>query len=80
MQCPRPRPRRPRLCHLLFRDPGNHRQLDRSRFRLATLAEMVGTTRSRVNLFMKKFQRLGFINYADGLKVNNALLTVVLHD
>ena len=45
-----------------------------------TLAEMVGTTRSRVNFFMKKFQRLGFINYADGLKVNNSLLTVVLHD
>ena len=46
----------------------------------ATLAEMVGTTRSRVNFFMKKFQRLGFIDYADGLKVNNSLLTVVLHD
>jgi len=46
----------------------------------ATLADMVGTTRSRVNFFMKKFQRLGFIDYADGLKVNNSLLTVVLHD
>ena len=46
----------------------------------ATLAEMVGTTRSRVNFFMKKFQRLGFIDYGDGLKVNNSLLTVVLHD
>ena len=46
----------------------------------ATLAEMVGTTRSRVNFFMKKFQRLGFIDYSDGLKVNNSLLTVVLHD
>jgi CRP/FNR family cyclic AMP-dependent transcriptional regulator len=45
-----------------------------------TLAEMVGTTRSRVNFFMKKFQRLGFINYTNGLKVNNSLLTVVLHD
>jgi CRP/FNR family transcriptional regulator, cyclic AMP receptor protein len=45
-----------------------------------TLAEMVGTTRSRVNFFMNKFQRLGFIDYKDGLKVNNALLTVVLHD
>jgi CRP/FNR family transcriptional regulator, cyclic AMP receptor protein len=45
-----------------------------------TLAEMVGTTRSRVNFFMKKFQRLGFIDYKDGLKVNNALLTVVLHE
>jgi CRP/FNR family transcriptional regulator, cyclic AMP receptor protein len=46
----------------------------------APLAEMVGTTRSRVNFFMKKFQRLGFIDYADGLKVNNSLLSVVLHD
>jgi CRP-like cAMP-binding protein len=45
-----------------------------------TLAEMVGTTRSRVNFFMKKFQRLGFIDYRHGLKVNNSLLTVVLHD
>jgi CRP/FNR family cyclic AMP-dependent transcriptional regulator len=44
------------------------------------LAEMIGTTRSRVNFFMKKFQRLGFINYKDGLKVNQSLLTVVLHD
>jgi CRP-like cAMP-binding protein len=45
-----------------------------------TLAEMIGTTRSRVNFFMKKFQRLGFIDYTDGLRVNNSLLTVVLHD
>jgi CRP-like cAMP-binding protein len=45
-----------------------------------TLAKMVGTTRSRVNFFMKKFQRLGFIDYANGLKVNDSLLTVVLHD
>jgi len=45
-----------------------------------TLAEMIGTTRSRVNFFMKKFQRLGFIDYKKGLKVNNSLLTVILHD
>ena len=45
-----------------------------------TLAEMIGTTRSRVNFFMKKFERMGFITYKDGLKVNNSLLTVVLHD
>jgi CRP/FNR family cyclic AMP-dependent transcriptional regulator len=45
-----------------------------------TLAEMVGTTRSRVNFFMKKFQRLGFIDYKDGLRVHNSLLAVVLHD
>ena len=44
----------------------------------ATLAEMVGTTRSRINFFMKKFERLGFIDYKNGLKVNSSLLTVVL--
>lgn len=45
-----------------------------------TLAEMIGTTRSRVNFFMNKFKKLGFIEYSDGLKVNHSLLTVVLHD
>ena len=45
-----------------------------------TLAEMIGTTRSRVNFFMRKFQRLGFIDYKTGLRVNSSLLTVVLHD
>ena len=46
-----------------------------------TLAEMVGTTRSRVNFFMNKFRNLGFIEYSGGdIKVNNSLLTVVLHD
>ncbi len=44
-----------------------------------TLADMIGTTRARVNFFMNKFQRLGFIDYKDGLKVNDGLLTVVLH-
>jgi CRP/FNR family cyclic AMP-dependent transcriptional regulator len=44
------------------------------------LAEMVGTTRSRVNFFMNKFRKLGFIEYNGGLRVNNSLLTVVLHD
>src|SRR5436309_15734269 len=46
----------------------------------ATLAEMVGTTRSRVNFFMNKFKRLGFIEYKDRLKIHNSLLTVVLHE
>jgi CRP-like cAMP-binding protein len=45
-----------------------------------TLAEMVGTTRSRVNFFMNKFRDLGFIEYNGGLKINNSLLSVVLHD
>lgn len=44
------------------------------------LAEMVGTTRSRVNFFMNKFRRLGFIDYNGTLKVHASLLTVVLHD
>jgi CRP/FNR family transcriptional regulator, cyclic AMP receptor protein len=44
------------------------------------LAEMVGTTRSRVNFFMNKFRKLGFIDYNGGLKINNSLLTVVLRD
>jgi CRP-like cAMP-binding protein len=44
-----------------------------------TLAEMVGTTRSRVNFFMNKFKKLGFIEYDDGLIVNPSLLTVVVH-
>ena len=45
-----------------------------------TLAEMVGTTRSRVNFFMNKFRRLGFIEYNGDLRINNSLLTVVLRD
>jgi CRP/FNR family transcriptional regulator, cyclic AMP receptor protein len=45
-----------------------------------SLAEMVGTTRSRVNFFMNKFRRLGFIEYNGVLKVNNSLLSVVLRD
>jgi CRP/FNR family cyclic AMP-dependent transcriptional regulator len=45
-----------------------------------TLAEMVGTTRSRVNYFMNKFKKLGFIEYSGGLKINPSLLTVVVHD
>jgi CRP-like cAMP-binding protein len=45
-----------------------------------TLAEMVGTTRSRVNFFMNKFRELGFIEYNGDIKVNTSLLSVVLHD
>ena len=41
---------------------------------------MIGTTRSRVNFFMNKFKKLGFIEYNGGLKVNNSLLTVIVHD
>jgi len=45
-----------------------------------TLAGMVGTTRSRVNFFMNKFKKLGFIDYKDGLRVHRSLLNIVLHD
>ena len=45
-----------------------------------TLAEIVGTTRSRVNFFMNKFRKLGFIEYNGDITVNSSLLTVVLHD
>ena len=45
-----------------------------------TLANMVGTTRSRVNFFMNKFRKLGFIEYNGKIKVNKSLLSVVLHE
>ena len=45
-----------------------------------TLAEMIGTTRSRVNFFMNKFRKLGFIDYNGDLQVHNSLLNVILHD
>jgi CRP-like cAMP-binding protein len=44
------------------------------------LAEMIGATRSRVNFFMNKFKKQGFIKYNDGLQINTSLLSVVLHD
>jgi CRP-like cAMP-binding protein len=45
-----------------------------------TLAEMVGTTRSRVSFFMNKFRKLGFIEYNGRLQVHSSLLNIVLHD
>jgi CRP/FNR family cyclic AMP-dependent transcriptional regulator len=45
-----------------------------------TLAEMIGTTRSRVSFFMNRFRDLGFIDYNGGLEVHSSLLSVVLHD
>ena len=44
------------------------------------LAEMIGTTRSRVRFFMNKFRKLGFIEYNGGMHVHSSLLNVVLHD
>jgi CRP/FNR family cyclic AMP-dependent transcriptional regulator len=45
-----------------------------------TLAEMIGTTRSRVSFFMNKFRKLGFIDYNGHLEIHSSLLSVVLHD
>jgi len=45
-----------------------------------TLAEMIGTTRSRVSFFMNKFRKLGFIHYNGGIAVHSSLLNAVLHD
>ncbi len=57
-------------------------QMSVPRLSQETLAEMVGTTRSRVSFFMNRFRKLGFINYkaGDNLRVNSSLLNVVLHD
>jgi len=62
-----------------FGEPeASHRKLPK--LSQETLAEMVGTTRSRVNFFMNKFRKLGFIEYNGDLKINNSLLSVVLRD
>jgi len=45
-----------------------------------TLAEMIGTTRSRVSFFMNRFRKLGFIDYKDRIHVHKSLLNVILHD
>lgn len=67
---------------LLLARYGNHEkpQFVLPKVSQETLAGMVGTTRSRVNFFMNKFKKLGFINYDGGLHVNDSLLSVVLHD
>jgi CRP-like cAMP-binding protein len=65
---------------LLARYGKEDQQLLLPRLSQETLAEMVGTSRSRVNFFMNKFRDLGFIEYNGEIKVNSSLLTVVLHD
>jgi CRP/FNR family transcriptional regulator, cyclic AMP receptor protein len=67
---------------LLLARYGEHEQPQRVLPKLSQelLAEMVGTTRSRVNYFMNKFRKLGFIEYNGGLKIDSSLLSVVLHD
>jgi CRP-like cAMP-binding protein len=67
---------------LLLARYGKQDQPDRDLPRVSqeTLAEMIGTTRSRVNFFMNKFRKLGFIEYNGKIRVNKSLLTVVLHE
>ena len=45
-----------------------------------TLADMIGTTRSRVSFFLNRFKKLGFIEYNGGLQVHSSLLNIILHD
>ena len=72
--------RRARALLLLARYGMEDKPLRLPKLSQETLAEMVGTTRSRINFFMNKFRDLGFIEYNGELKVNSSLLTVVLHD
>jgi CRP-like cAMP-binding protein len=67
---------------LLLTGYGKHDQTHRVLPRISqeTLAAMIGSTRPRVNFFMNKFKKLGFIEYNGGLKVHHSLLTVVVHD
>jgi CRP-like cAMP-binding protein len=67
---------------LLLARYGEQEQPDRILAKVSqeTLAKMVGTTRSRVNFFMNKFRKLGFIEYNGKIKINKSLLTVVLHE
>ena len=67
---------------LLLARYGKQEQPDRILAKVSqeTLAKMIGTTRSRVNFFMNKFRKLGFIEYNGKIKINKSLLTVVLHE
>lgn len=67
---------------LLLARYGQQEQPDRILAKVSqeTLAKMIGTTRSRVNFFMNKFRKLGFIEYNGRIKINKSLLTVVLHE
>jgi len=62
-----------------FRQPGETETLI-PKISQETLAEMIGTTRSRVSFFMNRFRKLGFIDYNGGIKVHKSLLNVILHD
>src|SRR2546422_2372631 len=72
--------RLPRTLLLLARYGQANPQRTLPKISQETLAEMIGATRSRVNFFMNKFRKLGFIEYNGGLKINSSLLSIVLHD
>jgi CRP-like cAMP-binding protein len=65
---------------LLARYGGSNSQRALPKISQETLAEMIGSTRSRVNFFMNKFRKLGLIEYNGEIKINSSLLSVVLHD
>ena len=67
---------------LLMSEIGKSGELDHyiPKISQETLAEMIGTTRSRVSFFMNRFRKLGFIDYSDRIHVHKSLLNVVLHD
>jgi CRP-like cAMP-binding protein len=62
-----------------FSEPGQEQTLI-PKVSQETLAEMIGTTRSRVSFFMNRFRKLGFIEYNGGIHVHKSLLNVVLHE
>jgi hypothetical protein len=68
---------RPRVVGQRLVDPRHHVLPKLSQ---EMLAEMVGTTRSRANFFMNTFKKLGYIQYNGGLRINDSLLSIVLHD
>lgn len=67
---------------LLIARYGNEEKSEKGTVKVSqqVLAEMVGTTRGRISFFMNKFRKLGFIEYNDGLHVNDSLLRVLIHD
>jgi len=65
---------------LLARYGGTNPQRALPKISQETLAEMIGSTRSRVNFFMNKFRKLGLIEYDGEIRINSSLLSIVLHD
>jgi len=79
--CTHHRPRPARTLHLLARHGAPRQpQKDFAKVSQEMLAEMIGATRPRVNFFMNKFRKLGFIEYNGEIHVNHSLLSVVLHE